>query len=52
VPGCSVFGTGFLLVGCSSGTATAAAKGTAFGTDADADIDSVAGADVPEGDST
>jgi hypothetical protein len=49
VPGCSVSGTGFLPVGCSGGTAAAAAEGFAFGTATDADVDASAG--IPEGDS-
>jgi hypothetical protein len=48
VPGYSVIDTGFLPVGYSSGTATAA-KGTAFETVVDANVD--AGASSPEGDS-
>jgi hypothetical protein len=48
VPGCSVSGTGFLLVGCSGGTTAATyAKGTAFDTAVDVDADF--GADIPEG---
>jgi hypothetical protein len=38
----------FLPVGCSGGTA---AEGTAFGTNVYEDIDSGAGAGIPEGDS-
>jgi hypothetical protein len=45
VPGCSVASTGFLSVGCSSGTATAA-EGTASDTTAGADAGAL------EGDST
>jgi hypothetical protein len=37
LPGCSDAGTDFLQVGCSDGTAVAAAEETAFGAGADAD---------------
>jgi hypothetical protein len=47
VSGCSVSGTDFLLISCSSGTT--AAEGTTSETAIDADVD--AGAGVPKGDS-
>jgi hypothetical protein len=46
VPGCSVYGTGFLPIGCSGGT-VAATEGTASRIDVDADADSGAGASIP-----
>jgi hypothetical protein len=51
VPGCSVADTGFLPIGCSSGT-NAAAEGTVSSTAVDADIDTGVGVDVLKGDST
>jgi hypothetical protein len=50
VPGCSVADTGFLPIGCSSGTA-AAIEGTVSSTAIDADVDTSIGVDVLEGDS-
>jgi hypothetical protein len=47
VPGCSVSRTGFIPVGCSSGTAAAATEGTASEIVVDADTDF--GASIPEG---
>jgi hypothetical protein len=44
VPGCSTADTGFLPVGCASGTAAAAAEGTTSRTAFDADVDSSVGA--------
>jgi hypothetical protein len=52
VPGCSTTDTGFLPIGCAGGTAAAAAKETAYGTAAKANVDVGAGFDVLEGDST
>jgi hypothetical protein len=52
VPSCSVSGTNFLPVECSSGTVVVAtSEGTVSGTAVDADVDASAGvgADVPEG---
>jgi hypothetical protein len=52
VSGCYVADTGFLPVGCSSGTAAAAAaEGTVSSTVVDADVDTSVGVDVLEGDS-
>jgi hypothetical protein len=51
VTGCSIADTGFLPVGCSSGT-SAAAEGIVSSTAVDADVDTGVGVDVLEGDSS
>jgi hypothetical protein len=51
VPDYSASDIGFLRASCAGGTAATAAEGTAYGIAADADVDSGAGAGVPEGDS-